>query len=161
MLPKKREDKLVVEELSDETLVYDLISHKAHCLNELASVIWKHCDGKTSPRDLASAASRALATSTSRKVVTATLAQLEHANLLRATGADRSARRITRRELAREMAAAGIAAAVVTITSPHAAQAATGLICCDAGGPCPVGQNCVARPICAPCTLTGKCCQPP
>lgn len=161
MFPKKRADKLVVEELPDETLVYDLVSHKAHCLNELASVIWKHCDGETSPRDLGRIASQALGTPISVTVVTAALAHLEYANLLKADlGTHRSVRRISRRELARNLAAAGIAATVVTVTSPHAAQAATGLQCCIDSGPCPPGQNCVSRPICAPC-LPNKCCQPP
>ena len=33
LMPRARQDELVVEELPDETLVYDLKRHKARCLN--------------------------------------------------------------------------------------------------------------------------------
>ncbi|HZS05022.1 MAG TPA: PqqD family protein [Blastocatellia bacterium] len=39
---------MIIRTLPEETLVYDLEQHKAHCLNDLASRIWKKCDGKTS-----------------------------------------------------------------------------------------------------------------
>lgn len=48
-----RSEELVVQELSDEVLIYDLKSHKAHCLNETASFIWKHCDGQTTATEIA------------------------------------------------------------------------------------------------------------
>src|SRR5207248_2525045 len=36
--PSARQDRLVVQELSDEVLVYDLDRHRAHCLNRAASL---------------------------------------------------------------------------------------------------------------------------
>ena len=48
-----RNDELVVQDLPDEVLVYDLKSHKAHCLNTTAAFIWKHCDGHTSADEIA------------------------------------------------------------------------------------------------------------
>ena len=47
-MPRARQDELVVEELSDETLVYDLKRHKANCLNRTAALVWQDCDGQTS-----------------------------------------------------------------------------------------------------------------
>ena len=47
LAPRARKDGLVVRELSGELLVYDRDRNKAHCLNETAAFIWKHCDGKT------------------------------------------------------------------------------------------------------------------
>ena len=43
MRPKSRTDNLVVQEMNDEVLVYDLDSNKAVCLNETAAIVWKSC----------------------------------------------------------------------------------------------------------------------
>ena len=53
MLPCRREKDLIVRQLSDETLVYDLKRDKAHCLNPTAAAVWRHCDGRTSVSQLA------------------------------------------------------------------------------------------------------------
>jgi hypothetical protein len=50
--PLARREELVVKEMPDEVLVYDLRQHKAHCLNKTAAFIWDHCDGKTTVTDL-------------------------------------------------------------------------------------------------------------
>jgi hypothetical protein len=46
-LPKARRNKLVIQELPDEVLVYDQERDKAHCLNQTAALVWKQCDGRT------------------------------------------------------------------------------------------------------------------
>jgi len=43
--PLARSDELVVEELGDELLVYDLNDHQAHSLSATASRVWRACDG--------------------------------------------------------------------------------------------------------------------
>ncbi len=43
--PLARKADLVTKEVADEVLVYDLKSHKAHCLNQTAALVWKYCDG--------------------------------------------------------------------------------------------------------------------
>ena len=48
----RRED-LVVQEMPDEILVYDLTRHKAHCLNQTAAFVWNHCDGLTTAAGIA------------------------------------------------------------------------------------------------------------
>lgn len=48
-----RREQLVVQEMPDEVLVYDLKTHKAHCLNKTAAFIRNHCDGQTSVAELA------------------------------------------------------------------------------------------------------------
>lgn len=52
--PIARKDGLVVQEMPDELLVYDLDTNKAHCLNQTAAIIWKNCDGETSVTEIAS-----------------------------------------------------------------------------------------------------------
>ena len=39
--PVARKSGLVVQEMPDEVLVYDLNSNKAHCLNQTAASVWK------------------------------------------------------------------------------------------------------------------------
>lgn len=47
MPPIARTDELVIEELGDELLVYDLIRDEAHSLGAAAARVWKACDGRT------------------------------------------------------------------------------------------------------------------
>ena len=50
--PIARQNGLVVQEMLDEVLVYDLASSNAHCLNLTAGFVWKACDGKNSIGDI-------------------------------------------------------------------------------------------------------------
>ena len=50
--PIARQNGLVVQEMPDEVLVYDLDSNKAHCLNQSAAFVWKSCDGANSVADI-------------------------------------------------------------------------------------------------------------
>jgi hypothetical protein len=52
--PKRREDNLVVREVEGEAVVYDLVSHEAHCLNPEAARLWQACDGARDGRALLS-----------------------------------------------------------------------------------------------------------
>ncbi len=51
--PIARKNGLVVQEVPDEVLVYDLDSNKAHCLNQSAAIIWRSCDGNNSVSEIA------------------------------------------------------------------------------------------------------------
>lgn len=53
MGPLARKADLIVKELPDELLVYDLARDEAHCLNRAAALVWRHCDGQTSVPQLA------------------------------------------------------------------------------------------------------------
>lgn len=46
-MPLARDEGLVVEELGDELLVYDLGVDRVHCLNPKAVRVWRACDGRT------------------------------------------------------------------------------------------------------------------
>ena len=52
-LPCARKAGLVIQDMPDEVLVYDLDTNKAHCLNKSAAFVWRSCDGKTSISDIA------------------------------------------------------------------------------------------------------------
>ncbi len=132
------------QELQGETLVYDLKRHKAHCLNQTAALVWKHCDGRTSVAGIAARMEKELHTPVKEDVIWLALDRLGQAHLL-AAGAERKAGMpgLTRREVIRRLgpAAALSLPVVASILAPEAAQAAT----------------CIDPPQCNPAN-NGKCC---
>lgn len=50
-LPKVH-DNLLVQELSDEVLVYHLTTNNSYCLNSTARIVFNACDGKTTLEEL-------------------------------------------------------------------------------------------------------------
>lgn len=139
--PQARSNGLIVEELTDEVLVYDLDRNLAHCLNHSAASVWKLCDGKSSPDKIASRLDLELEPAAAQEVVWTAIDQLSRAGLLdkkvkRPTGA------MSRRDVIKKVAvAAAIGLPVVTsIVAPKASQAA----------------NC--RPSGAACTASAQCC---
>jgi hypothetical protein len=124
-LPQARTLDLVTRELPDEVLVYDLKRHKAHCLNQTAALIWKHCDGQNTIEDIATLMEKDLSTSVREEVVWYGIDRLNKANLLQervsqpATTTDVSRRRM--------LGLVGTLSLplVVSIIAPRAAQAAT------------------------------------
>lgn len=80
--PLARNEDLVVQEMPDEVLVYDLRRHKAHCLNRTAAFVWNHCDGMTAAGEIAALMQREWQTPVSEDVVWFTLSKLSKAELL-------------------------------------------------------------------------------
>src|SRR4051794_15201774 len=48
-LPFVRENGLLVEEVGDETVVYDLDTKDVHCLAPLAATVFLYCEGRPTP----------------------------------------------------------------------------------------------------------------
>lgn len=80
--PVARKEKLVVQEMPDEVLVYDLKQHKAHCLNKTAAFVWNQCDGQTNVSELAQLLREEFQTPFDEMLVWQALDQLNKANLL-------------------------------------------------------------------------------
>jgi Coenzyme PQQ synthesis protein D (PqqD) len=126
-LPKAREDRLLVENLADEVLVYDGKRHKAHCLNQTAAIVWKHCDGQTAVPEIARRVQHELKTPVGEDVVWLALDALGRNHLLqeqieRAPGAAGLSRRDAMKV---GLAGAGALPLVTSILAPTIAQAAT------------------------------------
>ena len=124
--PRARSEGLLVQELSQELLVYDTERHKAHCLNTTAAFIWKHCDGRRSVHEIAQHLEKTLGTSIDEDVVWCALSQLEKDHLLeKKIEWPAGTERISRRELVRRLGiGAAIAIPIVTsIIAPKAAYA--------------------------------------
>ena len=151
---RARKEGLLVHPLEDEVLVYDLVRHKAHCLNLASATVWKHCDGSQDARDLARIVTRELDMAFDEQMVWLALGQLDKARLLeQRIGPASGPARISRREVIKRV---GLAAAVSvplisSIVSPTPAQAAT---CVAKNGACTSSLQCCSK-VCN--TTTHKC----
>jgi hypothetical protein len=160
-MPRARERALVIERLADETLVYDLERHRAHCLNRTATLVWDGCDGRTSPAVTAARLERELQVPGGEALVVSALQQLARARLLLDTPA---AAAPSRRELLRGLglgaAAAMLLPAVESIVAPTAAQAASCVTSAECGALQP--PQCNGQPVCGAakncCVARGKRC---
>ncbi len=162
VLPRARQDGLVIRELADETLVYDLERHKAHCLNQTAALIWRHCDGRTSMAEMAAILEKEVHAPVDVDVMRYALDRLGKTHLLeeRVTGLADS-RRFSRRAVIRKV---GLAAAVAlplitTIVAPtvYAQASCTGGSNRPDGCPCSTPSNCISG---HHCPMGGGVCGP-
>src|ERR1051326_352463 len=116
IFPKARVTDITVQELPDETLIYDLTCDKAHCLNSSAALIWKWADGKRSINEIVEIAQRELDQSVNEDLIMYGLSQLTDAGLMQENGATNSVRQISRRELIKRLGLA-IVIALPLVTS--------------------------------------------
>jgi len=147
MKPEKRRDGLVVKELPEEILVYDLERHKAHCLNPAAAVVFKHCNGERSVAELARLLRRELGASADQSWVHLALDRLGRAHLLEEGGRAREARGLSRREVLKR-AGVGLAAALPLVTSIVAPTPV------EAAATCVLASACASKPDGTPCSST-------
>ncbi len=125
MNPKKRhDDKLLVEELGDETIVYDLDADRGHLLNRVAALVLEHSDGGRSVEELASIVHRETGLPADERIVNLALGELEDAGLVKA---EVPATGPTRREVIRGLGL-GVQAALLlgfvrSVAAPPAAYA--------------------------------------
>ena len=107
MKPLAREE-LVVQEIDDETIIYDEKRNHAHRLNRTASQVWQHCDGNHTVADLMALLQRETDALVTEDIVWLALDKLEKEQLLTeplVRPAD--AVKITRRDVLRKAALAG------------------------------------------------------
>jgi hypothetical protein len=151
--PRARKDGLIVQKLPDETLVYDLERDRAHCLNQTAAIVWQHCDGQSSAKEIARALKDKTKQPVDERLVWLAIEQLGRNHLLKETPAlPRHLTGINRRELVRALGlTAAVAIPVVaSIIAPLPAQAATCL---------PPGASCTSSAECCSglCQVGGTC----
>ena|SRR5438309_2950745 len=119
--PLARNEGLVVQELPDEVLVYDLDRHRAHSLNRIAAMVWRHCDGKTSVAEMATLMNQDLGLPPDEELVWLALERLGRARLLRGRlTPPAKAPSPSRRALMRSLALAGGLSLVTSIIAPEA-----------------------------------------
>ena len=121
--PKARQNDLLVEQVGDETVVYDGQRQEAHSLNRAATIVWQNSDGTRTIPQLASILGTAMGIDANESAVEYALDRLASAHLLENSS-------VSRRDLVRRMTFAGAAAValpvVLSIVAPTDAMAASG-----------------------------------
>jgi hypothetical protein len=124
--PRARQNDILVEQVGDETIVYDGERHEAHSLNRSASLVWQHSDGDHSVPQLAELLGSELGIEPDDSLVEYALDRLANAHLLEG-GATES---LSRRDAVRRLTFAGAAAValpvVLSMVAPTEAMAASG-----------------------------------
>lgn len=120
--PKARQEGLLVRELGEEVVVYELASHRGHCLNRTAALVWRACDGRRTVAAIAAQVGRELRAPADADLVRYTLRRLGHAGLLDSPIEERT---LTRREVARRIGQAALLPVVVSLLAPRPSEAAT------------------------------------
>jgi hypothetical protein len=171
--PLARAEDLIIQEVEDEVLVYDLRIARAHCLSASAALVWKACDGGVGADALADKLDL------DEEVVLRALAELEEKDLLDygpVTVMNGNGNGSTRREFGFRVAKLGALGAAapmiysVAIATPMAAATPTpaqclfysaqscdgckhicGCCCCCQG--CSVATQSAACKICFPSSL--------
>jgi hypothetical protein len=106
--PLARSSKLVIEELGDELLVYDVAANQAHSLGKAAARVWRACDGETGADALA------LKTGLGSDTVARAIEELQECNLLD-VGPQVVDGGMTRRQMTFKVAQVGATAAAVPL----------------------------------------------
>lgn len=148
MNPKTREKGIVIQNLDDEILVYDLESNKAFCLNKTTSAIWQKCTGELSVEAIVPEVQKDFGTSVTKELVALAIEQLKNDNLLE-SGENVSTilDGLSRREMVRRVGFMSVVALplVSSLVAPNAINAMS--VTCPAPGGAPT----------CPCTTNGSC----
>lgn len=155
----------IVRDIGAETVVYDLRTHRAHCLGPTAAAVWRAWDGRSAPGEAAHRVSQALGEPLDEASVRLVWRRLQGAGLIekparRSDSDDQPLPAPARRVVLRGVGvAAGLAVLSVATRSP-AQVAAT---CLPRGRPCSRSSQC-----CSSCcnANSGRCsgggqCAPP
>lgn len=154
--PVARKNGLVVQEMPDEVLVYDLDTNKAHCLNQTVAMVWKSCDGNNTVSDIAKLFEAQMGGNVKEDFVWLAIDQLNENNLLeqeiRSNFEGQS-----RRDVIKKIGLASMIAipVIASLVAPPNALATASCACvntaaCATQGSCPSTTNCNGAGICAP-----------
>lgn len=155
LFPAARREKLVVEPLKNEVLIYDLERDQASCLNETAALVWKYADGTSSVSEIADKMSRELGMLVDVRVVWYALDQLGKKNLLQErVSIPLQYSRMTRRDF---LTKAGIVGAAVAIPVVIAMAAPTTAMAVTCAGFCTNDTPCTGIPLCICNTIAQHC----
>jgi len=130
MTPQARQDRIVVQEVGDETIIYDEQRDHVHRLNRTAALVWRHCDGRHTVAALVKILQAETATPVTEDMVWLALDRLEKEHLLQSPLARaEEAGRVTRRQVLRKAALVGgmslLLPVVQSMVAPTPAMAAS------------------------------------
>ena len=155
-IPVARKEGLVIQETSDEVLVYDLNSNKAHCLNQTAAFVWKSCDGNNSITKITKLFESEVGSAVQEDLIWLAIDQLNDKNLLEKEMKSNFAGR-SRRDVIKKIGLAAVIAlpVVASLTAPTSAMAAASCACvapadCAPRTFCPSTTHCTVGGLCTP-----------
>lgn len=140
--PLARSERLVVEQIDDEVLVYDQDTAAAHCLSGTAASVWRACDGRTTSGEIAAELELDLQTA---KLA---LEELERCDLLEVPQPTGVTRREATTRIVKVGAVAAAAPLIYSIAAPAPAMAQSQAFC--------LGQGCGHG--CDQCFSVNCCC---
>jgi len=160
-VPKARHEQLIVKELPDELLIYDLKHDQAHCLNETAALVWKNCDGHKTVDELRELMKENAGSPVPEEMIWLALDQLETFRLLdEAAVKPAQFAGMNRRDMVRRVGMAAIALPVILSIVAPTAQAQGSLLppgtCCNNPNQCQ-SNNCVQGGPCGSQPNTKSC----
>jgi len=161
MNPKAKAN-ILVEEMSDETLVYDLDRHRAHCLNPTAALLLARADGERDVPALSRLLEEELGEPATEGIVRLGLERLRRARLLEWDGEGIGAEGMTRRQAVRKLGTLGIA--LPSVLTVAAAQGPPGTKMTPAAcrkDPMAIGRCCTNSRLCIQDGVDRKCSGPP
>ncbi len=132
--PRSIQHDISIQQVGTETLVYDERRHKAFCLNEISSVLWRLADGEHTIAQISAVASLQLKAPVSEELVLFTMDELRRDGLIEPSSNDEAAPAISRRDLLQRLGvgSAMLIPVIAAIVAPTAAQAYSGCFDCDA-----------------------------
>lgn len=152
--PISRSNNIILQEIADEVLIYDLEVNKAFCLNETSAMIWQECNGKQSVTEISQKLSRKLKTNISKEIVWLAISQFKTDGLLKnddeiGTPFDG----LTRREVVKKIGFASMIAlpTIASVVAPNAVQAQSAVCSC-------ASTTANSRPPGCSCSLDTQCC---
>src|SRR5271167_1121318 len=111
--PIAKSENLLVEDVAGELLIYDTSTNRAHCLNESAAAIWRHCDGNRSIDSLANHLFPKLEASDARQLVGVGVERLRRRRLVEGTATGAPIVDMSKRQLLKKVAVLAAAAGVM------------------------------------------------
>lgn len=152
---------IVVQNLEDELLIYNLETHQAYSLNSISARIWNLCDGNHNVSDISRKLSRDSHQAVPEELVVFALNDFQKENLLSAPWKPEAEfSKLSRREVIRKvgftsMAALPVITSLIAPTAAHAAStcplAARGVSCTCSNG---AGSSCASAACAAGCTCS-------
>lgn len=146
LAPRARQKGLVVRDLDEEIVVFDLERSEARLLNGTAALVWRHCDGETTISDLVEILRAELGRAADEQTVWHALLQLGKDQLLEQQVSRPAGAQMSRRQM---MQRVGVAMAAATVTSIAVGGVAHAASCNPA---------CKTNQVCTACTPSGSAC---
>jgi hypothetical protein len=157
--PTARKSGLVIQEVPDEILIFDVESNKAHCLNLTAATVWKSCDGQTSIQEIASILEKQSGKDVSDDLVWLAIDQLNENSLLESKVTPKFVGQ-SRREVIKKIGLASMIAipVVASLVAPRSAMANVSCVCfADLDCGLPAFSTCASITC---CNMTSGICAP-